>query len=326
MRVVKNKILVMMVVMAMVLSLGTTSLGEELTIEEPVAEEAVVEDTEVPLVEEDPVMDESQDDDEETPQEDPEAEIVIEELADEDYEVLQEEADLNEEPISEEPAAEEESVEEAIEVEPLTPELEIIEPVFIEEITPRYVSIHIGVEPDKENYTNGDLVQYDISIENKGTDPISDLDVKDDMGVDETISYLDPGNRILISGKYRIDDYNRMESIGNIVKVSAVCDGQSVSGRVGFVVSVDVPLGSISITNSVRGGTAGSQEFTVLVKGPDNYVNYVKLGDSDTITLRNLFIGEYRVTPLECMNFRLVSTEEKISITTDSLNGEVSVE
>jgi len=257
MKIISNKLFVVIVVMAMIFSVGTSSFAEELTIEEPVVEETVVEE---PVVEE---------------------------------------------PIVEEPVVE--------------------EPVFIEEIIPRYISIDLSVEPERENYTNGDLIQYEIRIENNGTDPIESLDIADDMGVEESIGYLNIGERVIVTGSYRIDDYNRMESIGNTVMVSGICDGERISGEFGFVVQIEIPQGSISISNSVLGAAEDSSEFTILVEGPDNYVDYVQMGDSETVILRNLFIGDYRITPLECMNFRS-SDPSETSISTGNLNRDVSVE
>ncbi|WP_422485124.1 hypothetical protein [Gudongella sp. DL1XJH-153] len=317
-------ITVIVVTLSMIISMGTVSFGEELSVtEEPVVEEPVVEEpvVEEPVVEE-PVVEEPVV--EEPVVEEPIVEEpVVEEPVTEDPVT---EDPVVEEPVAEEPVVEEPVVEDAIVGEPTILEPTILEPVFVEETIPRYISLNIGVEPDRENYTNGDLVQYDISIENNGTDPIEDLDVSDDMGVNEKIGYLEAGNRVVITGKYRIDDYNRLESIGNTVDISAVCDGERFSGKVGFVVSVEIPRGSITITNSVKGEAVSNQEFTVLIEGPDNFMSYVELGESDTVTLRNLFIGEYKITPLESMNFRLVNSEEIISLTTSSLNGEVSVE
>ncbi|WP_409227693.1 hypothetical protein [Gudongella sp. SC589] len=307
MRIGKNKIFVMLVVMAMVLFVGTSSLGEELHPEDHTPEATVIEEAEEFQVREDPAAAETQDDgiipeEEEEIQEKAEVEIIFEEVIEETDGGIQEDTQIQEEPVVEE------------------------EPVFVEEIIPRYVSLRISVEPDRGKYTNGELIQYDISIENNGTDPIEGLDVSDDMGVNEKIGCLDSGERVLVTGSYEIDDYNRMESIGNTVSVSAVCDGERVSGQVGYVVSIEIPQGSISITNNVIGVSGLNNEFTILVEGPNNYINYVQLGDSDNVTIRNLFIGDYAVTPLECMNCSSIISDGTISITEKSLNKEVSVE
>ena len=431
MKIINNKVFVMIVVMAMVLSIGTTSLGEEIDLEELVAEDTVIEEFTESTVTEDPVTDEAQGEEsppaeeeseiiEETIHEDTEVEVVIEEIIDEAEQGLQDEAmvegvpdeelsvvedepidevpyeeeiieDIQEdvlevEPLEEEiqegvglveeiiedgilleeePVVEESITEEVIEgqdladqeiigdkfeeiseevqeeipvlenpavvgeaipVEPLTPELQIVEPVFEEQVIPRYVSLHIGVEPGSERYTNGDLIQYQISIENNGTDPIESLDIVDDMGVDESIGYLDIGERALVKGTYRIDDYNRVDSIGNTVSVAATCDGERISGEVGFVVPVDIPQGSISISNRVNERSYTSHDFIVLVEGPDNYVNYLQLGASDTVTIRNLFIGDYRIRPLDSMNFSISDYESTVSITTSNLDRDISID
>ncbi|MCR3956304.1 MAG: hypothetical protein NUK57_08380 [Gudongella sp.] len=352
MKIINNKIFLMTVVMAMIISMGTVSFGEEVNPEGLIVEETIMEETTEPIMEEDPVMDLPQEDEvplveeesnatEETVQEIPEVEIVIEEPIDEapvEEEIIDEiivdipeDVQLEEEAVEELPVIENTAPspameEEAIPVEPLTPELEIVEPVFEEQIIPRYVSLRIGVEPSSERYTNGDLIRYEIRVENNGTDPIVDLDIIDDLAVNENIGHLDVGERATVTGTYRIDDYNRMGSIGNTVSFSAICDGERISGEVGFVVTVEIPQGSISISNSVNGRIYGSQDFIVLVEGPDSYINYVVLGDSDTVILRNLFIGEYWITPIACMNFSSSCSDEAISITTSNLDRDTSIE
>ena len=409
MKIINNKVFVMIVVMAMVLSIGTTSLGEEIDLEELVAEETVVEEIMESTVTEDPVTDEAQGEEsppaeeepeiiEETIHEDTEVEVVIEEIIDEaeqgledevllieeeeipeevieeevteeiideidevipedvqeeeDFlegepleeenvgliddgtqegvglveEIIEDESLTEEEPVFEESIAEEVMEGETIPVKPLTPELQIVEPVFEEQVIPRYVSLHIGVEPNSERYTNGDLIQYQISIENNGTDPIESLDIVDDMGVDESIGYLDIGERALVKGSFGIDDYNRVDSIGNTVDVSATCDGERISEKVGFVVPVEIPQGSITISNRVNERSYTSHNFIVLVEGPDNYVNYLDLGESESVTLRDLFIGDYRIRPLDSMNYSWRCTDERISLTTSSLNKDISID
>ena len=295
---------------------------DEDTFEEEVSEVIGEESQEEAWIEEEPIVDEPITE-----------EAIVEETVEVIVDELQEEAELEQDATSEtiegglevEETIEQPLVDEATIVEPVIAEELIVERVFEEQIIPRYVSLRIGVEPSSERYTNGDLIRYEISIENNGTDPIESLDIVDDMGVDESIGYLNIGERIIVTGSYRIDDYNRMESIGNTVRVSAICDGERISGDVGFVVQIGIPQGSIIISNSVLGAAEDNAEFTILVEGPDNYVDYVEMGDSETVILRNLFIGDYRITPLECMNFRSSGPSET-SITTDSLNRDVSVE
>jgi hypothetical protein len=307
MRIGKNKIFVMLVVMAMVLFVGTSSLGEELHPEDHTPEATVIEEAEEFQVTEEPVLEEP----------------VVEEP---DVEEPGVEDPAAEEPVVEEPVVEEPVLEEPVVEDPVVEEQVLAELVFIEETIPRYISLHINVEPSSDKYTNGDLIEYDITIENKGTDQIEDLHVSDDMGVNDKINYLEVGNRVVVTGKYRIDDYNRMESIGNIVEVSGICDGETVNGTIGFVVQVEIPQGSISITNNVLGVVDDNTEFTVLVEGPNNYMNYVELGASDTVILKDLFIGDYRITPFECMNCSTKISDGIISLATNSLNKEVSVE
>lgn len=308
-------------------------------IEEPVQEdpevevviEEMVDETEQGLEDEVLLIEE-----EEIPEEVIEEEVT-EEIVDEIDEVIPEDVQEEEEiiedgsPVEEGTAIEESIAEEVMEgetipVEPLTPELQIVEPVFEELIVPRYVSLHIGVEPNSERYTNGDMIQHEIIIENNGTDPIESLDIVDDMGVDESIGYLDIGERALVKGSFGIDDYNRVDSIGNTVDVSATCDGERISGKVGFVVPVEIPQGSITISNSVKGEYGGGQDFLVLVEGPNNYLNYLDLGESESVTIRDLFIGDYRIRPLDSMNFSWRCTDERISLTTSSLNRDIYIE
>jgi len=318
------------------------SVVEDEPIDEVPYEEKIIEDIKEDVLEEDPLEEEIQDEvgleeeiiedgillEEEPVVEESITEEVLEgeDLA--DQEIIGDEIEEISEEVQEEiPVLENPAVEgEAIPVEPLTPELQIVEPVFEELIVPRYVSLRIGVEPNNERYTNGDMIQYEIIIENNGTDPMEDLDIIDDFGVNEKIGYLDAGERALVEGTYRIDDYNRVDSIGNTVSVAATCDGERISGEVGFVVPVDIPQGSISISNRFNERSYTSHDFIILVEGPDNYVNYLQLGASDTVTIRNLFIGDYRIRPLDSMNFSLSGYESTISITNSNLDRDISID
>ncbi|HZH92908.1 MAG TPA: hypothetical protein VFD79_02290, partial [Tissierellaceae bacterium] len=83
---------------------------------------------------------------------------------------------------------------------------------------------------------------------------------------------------------------------------------------------------SISISNRVNERSYTSHDFIVLVEGPDNYVNYLQLGASDTVTIRNLFIGDYRIRPLDSMNFSISDYESTVSITTSNLDRDISID
>src|SRR5690606_37406843 len=155
--------------------------------------------------------------------------------------------------------------------EPLLLEPAIVEPVFIEQIIPRDVSVFASVDTDYDSYTNGDTIEYTILIENNGTEIIEDILVSDEMGLDEKFGSLSPEGNIKIPGHYYIDKYNRMDSLGNSIEISAYCGGERISLRVSFQVSVEVPLGSITIRNNVEGLDYNGEEFDILVEGPNNY-------------------------------------------------------
>lgn len=303
---------------------------EEITIvpdqvDEPVIE-PIVEQTEEPTEElEPPATDDigvEKDTDhieEDIEQEEPpssELEVIPKE---EETDPISEETDKEEDKEVEE-TEEDEEAREVDDEEELATEDESKKEEVVEELESLMISLSSQVELYNESYTNGDILDYEIIIRNDGNVEVYNLFISDDLGLNQSIDILYPGDSETIYGEYSIPLYNESEQLENNISIYTNYDDEHLTMDLNFRTDIYIPKGSITISNDVDYVEDENQEFHIFVKGPNNTEYTVSLKNRESATIDNLFIGEYTIIPVVPMNYSSSRDHINLSILPDSLN------
>ena len=169
-------------------------------------------------------------------------------------------------------------------------------------------------------------MRYEVYLSNDGTEILSGIDVQDDLGLNDSIGSLLPGESITLDGAYRIDDYNRDEIITNSIDIAADFEGEHISLNVDFSVDVRIPKGSITIINDSDELSGSDEEFDFFIDGPMESSYSMSLSPGESGTIEDLFIGDYRVATIAPMYYETSSGSDLVELTLSELDQDVRIE
>ena len=206
----------------------------------------------------------------------------------------------------------------------MLPEVEYIipEPIVIY----RNLGLYAETEPLDGSWTNGDVLRYEVYLSNDGTEVLSGIDVRDDLGLNDSVGSLQPGESITLEREYRIDDYNRDEIITNSIDIAADFEDEHISLHVNFSVDVKIPKGSITIINDSDELEGSNEEFDFIIDGPMGSRYSMSLMPGESGTIEDLFIGDYRVATIAPLYYETSRSRDRVELSLGELDKDLKVE